>query len=137
MEPNERRAWGVGGGVICLVVAVFALADALNSPSNVDDHQAQSFPEWAIPPAPWRATLQATGVIDSVDVTNGAITLDHGLSQSMGWPTLIKVRYLVLDGQLMQKCVVGKRVTITFRKRGSDLEVIDVSTVDMSTVAPR
>lgn len=125
----ERRGWLTRAGVVCLAVAVLVLADALSSPSNADDRQTQSFPEWAIPPGAWRATHQATGVVDGVDATNGAITLDHGPSQAMGWPSLIEVRYLVFDQQLMQRFVVGKQVTITFRKRGWDLEVIDVSAV--------
>ena len=123
----SRQGWQKVGGVVCLAIVMLILAEALRSLFHADTRQTESFPQWAVPPVPGRPSQQAIGIVDSVNAGNGTITIDHGPSQAMGWPSLVKVRYLVLDRQLMQRFVVGERVAIAYRKRGYDLEVIDVS----------
>jgi Cu/Ag efflux protein CusF len=96
---------------------------ATNGASCAQADQHESFPVWGTPPIHKTTPHLTTGVVEAVDTENGTITLDHGSGQAMGFPILIKARYIVADRELLKDFVVGQKVTVSLRKQVADYVV--------------
>lgn len=62
---------------------------------------------------------KATGVVKSVDVKNGAVTLAHDPVASMKWPAMT-MAFKADDPQLVQGLTAGQKVEFEFTQRGKD-----------------
>jgi Cu/Ag efflux protein CusF len=109
----------------CRALGAAALLGCLTGmgTSSADD---LTLPKWASPPSSAPAVLHATGFVERIDRTNGSITISHDAMQSMGWPMIVSVRYVVTDPAVLQGVSVGDHVRIAFRKRGVDYEATHV-----------
>jgi Cu(I)/Ag(I) efflux system protein CusF len=63
------------------------------------------------------AVHHATGVVKSVDVGNGTVTLEHGPVKTLNWPAMT-MRFGVKDKRLLDKLRAGQRVEVEFQGQG-------------------
>jgi Cu/Ag efflux protein CusF len=66
------------------------------------------------------ATFKGTGFLKTMNSAKGTITVDYGWVQSMGWPFMLTVTFVVRDKNLFDQLAAGKQVEIEFRKEGAD-----------------
>ena len=67
-------------------------------------------------------THKATGVVKSVDVAKGAVSLAHDPVKDLKWPAMT-MTFTVKDKMLFDKLVVDKKVEFGFVQQGSDYVV--------------
>ncbi|NMM26483.1 MAG: copper-binding protein [Glaciimonas sp.] len=68
---------------------------------------------------------QATGVVKTVDLAKGTVTLAHGPVKSLQWPAMT-MRFIVKDKSLFDKLAVDQKVTVVFAKQNVDYVVTTV-----------
>jgi Cu(I)/Ag(I) efflux system protein CusF len=64
------------------------------------------------------AVHQAIGIVKSVDVDNGKVTLAHGPVETLNWPAMT-MAFGIKDKSLLNKLNVGKRAQVEFEKQGN------------------
>ena len=94
-------------------------------------NSAKATKEQTIPPGfvESEGTFVASGTVYSVDSVRGLLILNLGFGASMGWPTPIIVGLRAhSDLETLARLELDQRVTVTYRKRAADLELIEVRT---------
>lgn len=84
---------------------------------------------FAVPGTPAQAqtaaAYQATGVVKSVDRTNGAVKLAHDPVKSLNWPAMT-MGFQVKEKALFDKLQPGKTVEVEFVQQGKDYVITSV-----------
>ena len=62
---------------------------------------------------------KATGVVKSVDVAKGAVTVAHGPVTNLKWPAMT-MTFMVKDKKLFDKLTSDKKVEFEFVQQGKD-----------------
>jgi Cu(I)/Ag(I) efflux system periplasmic protein CusF len=68
---------------------------------------------------------KATGVVKSVDVAKGTVTLAHGAVTELKWPAMT-MPFMVKDKKLFDRLAANKQVEFEFVQQGSDYVVTTV-----------
>jgi Cu(I)/Ag(I) efflux system protein CusF len=68
---------------------------------------------------------QAMAVVRAVDPAKGSVTLAHEAIPDLNWPAMT-MGFVVKDSKLFDKLAVGRKVTVTLTKQGSDYVVTAV-----------
>ncbi|KTD30966.1 copper/silver efflux system, membrane fusion protein [Legionella moravica] len=71
-------------------------------------------------------TIQGHGVIQSIDLTKGVITLNHEAISELGWPAM-SMNFLVSKEVNLQLLKVKDKVAFSLKKEGQQFVIINIS----------
>jgi Cu/Ag efflux protein CusF len=128
-QPPPRevplKAIGVALMMSVVIYAPNTCAANIRAPQTTDG-EGTGFPAWATAPTTTAAIYEATGVVTTLDEVRGTITIDHGSRNAMGFPIVVERRYVVGDKRLFKTVLLGRKVTVWFRRMNVDFELTDV-----------
>lgn len=113
------------GPACALALALSACGE--RSPSATQDPPNAAAPaETAVPAPVADAPPHGIGVVGSVDVAAGTVTIAHQPIESLGWPAMT-MAFKVAKPELLQQVSVGEKVEFTLDGRNMSASITSLS----------